>query len=231
MDMGGMTMQCFGDSILKGVWYDETAGRYRLARDRFASLTADGWTVENRAVMGMTTTAGWETMQRRLREPAVVLLAFGGNDCDYDWQKIAANPTAVHAPHTDRKTFATQYTRLVEYALSRGAAVILCNLVPLDAPRYMDWISRECDRDAILSWLGDVSMLYRWQEYYNRAVEEIAFRCGCPLIDVRSAFLASHRYPELLSADGIHPSPAGHAMLDALIADKVRAEMAVDVAV
>ena len=91
----------------------------------------------------------------------------------------------------------------------------------------MDWITRACDRDAVLSWLGDASMLYRWQEYYNRAVEELAYRYGCPMIDVRSAFLSSHRYPQLLCADGIHPSPAGHAMIDTLIAERIHAETAV----
>lgn len=221
------TVQIFGDSIMKGVWYDGNAGRYRLVRDRFAAL--EEYTVENRAVMGMTVVGGWETMQKRLHDPdsAVVLLEFGGNDCDYSWQEIAADPTGVHRPHTDRDVFVSQYAQLVEYAQNQGAAVFLCNLVPLDAHRYMDWITRACDRDAVLSWLGDASMLYRWQEYYNRAVEELAYRYGCPMIDVRSAFLSSHRYPQLLCADGIHPSPAGHAMIDTLIAERIHAETAV----
>lgn len=225
------TLQIFGDSIMKGVWYDAEAGRYRLVRGR----SVYGYTVENRAVMGMTVMGGWETMRKRLHDPesAVVLLEFGGNDCDYDWHEIAADPEGTHRPHTDRDVFVSQYAQLVEYALTQGAEVMLCNLVPLDAHRYMDWISRGNDRDAILSWLGDASMLYRWQEYYNRAVEELAYRCGCPMIDVRSAFLSSHRYPELLCADGIHPSPAGHAMIDALIAEKIQTEttVAVNVAV
>ena len=211
-------MQIFGDSIMKGVWYDGDAGRYRLVRDRFAAL--EEYTVENRAVMGMTVVGGWEAMQKRLQE-------FGGNDCDYNWQEIADDPTGSHHPHTDRDVFVSQYAQLVEYAQDQGAAVFLCNLVPLDAQRYMDWITRACDRNAVLSWLGDASMLYRWQEYYNRAVEELAYRYDCPMIDVRSAFLSSHRYPQLLCADGIHPSPAGHAMIDTLIADRIHAETAV----
>ena len=61
------TVQIFGDSIMKGVWYDGNAGRYRLVRDRFAAL--EEYTVENRAVMGMTVVGGWETMQNRLHDP------------------------------------------------------------------------------------------------------------------------------------------------------------------
>ncbi len=223
------TLQVFGDSIMKGVWYDEESGRYRLVRERFAAL--EEYTVENRAVMGMTIAGGWETMRKRLHDPdsAVVLLGFGGNDCDYEWQEIADDPAGYHHPHTDRAVFSSRYAQLIEYARGQGAAVFLCNLVPLDAHRYMDWITRACDRDTILSWLGDVSMLYRWQEYYNRAVEELAYRYGCPLVDVRSAFLSSHRYSELLCADGIHPSPAGHAVIDALVAESIRAELAVAV--
>lgn len=222
-------VQIFGDSIMKGVWYDEKNSRYRLARDRFMPLTAEGFVIENRAVMGMTVTSGWEVMQRRLHDPgkSIVLLEFGGNDCDYNWQEIAADPSGVHYPHTDRDFFFSQYAQLVEYAGERGALVMLCNLVPLDACRYFEWISRNARHEAILQWLGDASMLYRWQELYNRTVEEIACRYRCPMIDVRSAFLSSHRYPELLSADGIHPSEAGHAMIDTLIADRIHAETAV----
>lgn len=209
---------------MKGVWYDSASSRYRLVKNRFSTLAENGVIVENRAVMGMTIKEGWETLQKKLHnaDDSTVLLEFGGNDCDYNWVEIAASPDAEHQPHTERNVFVAQYAQLIEYAREQRASVMILNLVPLDARRYMDWISRDNDRSAILHWLGDFSMLYRWQEWYNRAVEELAIRYRCPLIDVRSAFLASHQYSHLLCEDGIHPTEAGHAMIDGLITDALR---------
>ena len=78
----------------------------------------------------------------------------------------------------------------------------------------MQTISRSNSYDNILSWLGDPSMLYRFQEHYNRIVERLAAEVGCPMIDLRGAFLLSHDYKALISADGIHPTEAGHDLIE-----------------
>ena len=109
----------------------------------------------------------------------------------------------------------------IKYAKDMGAKVHICNLVPLDSERYFKWISRNLSIDNILSWLGDTSMLYRWHEYYNRTAERIAEKYDCPLIDIRSPFLLSHNYANLLSDDGIHPTIEGHEVIDDLIIEAV----------
>jgi hypothetical protein len=87
-------------------------------------------------------------------------------------------------------------------------------MIPIDADRYMQTISSKNSYESILSWLGDASMLYRFQEHYNRIVEKLAFEMGCPMIDLRGEFLLSHDYKTLISADGIHPTEAGHDLIE-----------------
>ena len=80
----------WGDSVMRGVVYDEQRGRYGLlpenAADR-ASRTL-GLTLYNRSRMGCTVTKGLSIMKRDIEagvEPQAALIEFGGNDCDYDW--------------------------------------------------------------------------------------------------------------------------------------------------
>jgi len=79
---------------------------------------------------------------------------------------------------------------------------------------------------AILSWLGDINLLYRWHENYSRTVERIAAETGCALIDVRSAFLTRHDYKSLLCFDGIHPTEAGYGIIDSVFKSYFRAATA-----
>lgn len=214
----------FGDSILKGVTYNDEAGRHKLLPDRFANLTSRGYEIQNCSVMGATIAEGVMQFQRKLSslemlpKDTAVLLEFGGNDCDYRWADISADPTATHLPKTPLTDFTQRYGELVKSIREKGGKVYICNLVPLDAQKYMQWISRGLDYDRILTWLGDSSMLYRWHEFYSRTTEKLAESLACPLIDLRMPFLMSHNYSELLSGDGIHPTAEGHALVDSTIA-------------
>ena len=217
----------FGDSILRGIYVDEETRVHRLYRERIGNLSAStGCEVKNCSVMGATVATGEELLRRKFQpedgDAPTVIFEYGGNDCDYKWQDISENPEGDYSPNTPADRFAAGYGKCIEYAKSLGSRVFLCNLVPLDAGRYIEWISRNLSKENILSWLGDTSMLYRWQEYYNRTAEQIAAKYGCPLIDIRSPFLCSHSYSGLLSPDGIHPTVEGHRVIDGLIAEAIR---------
>ena len=88
-----------------------------------------------------------------------------------------------------------------------------------DHPRRpFDFFTRNgLSGDSILRWLGDVQHIYRWHERYNAAVMRVAQECGCPLADVRDAFLAERDYGDLLCADGIHPNAKGHALMESVL--------------
>lgn len=218
----------FGDSILKGVYYSGEEGRHRLYRERSAVLRRGGLDVKNCSVMGATVTTGEELLRRKLedalsesgdRRDTAVILEYGGNDCDYRWQEIAENPAGAFLPNTPEEAFAERYRACIDTVRAAGAEPVLCNLVPLDPDRYMEWISRDRSRDNILRWLGDVGRLFRWQAFYSSIAEKIAAAADCPLIPVREAFLGAGRYQDLISPDGIHPTVEGHKVIDRVLLD------------
>ncbi|MBQ8641424.1 MAG: SGNH/GDSL hydrolase family protein [Clostridia bacterium] len=113
----------FGDSILKGVTYSAEAGRHKLLPGHFAGLKDMGYEVKNCSIMGATVEEGITMLRRRLTDPAsdtAVLLEYGGNDCDYRWADISADPTAAHMPKTPLDSFTARYGELVSYAREKA---------------------------------------------------------------------------------------------------------------
>lgn len=216
----------FGDSILKGVTFSAENGKYKLCPQDYSKLSSEGISVNNLCKMGATIEYGEKILKEELKDGGnncTVLFEYGGNDCDYPWRAISENPNDNHRCRTLPSVFEKKYKECIEYALLSGAKVIISNLPPLDSEKYMQWICRGLNYDVILRWLGDKSMLYRWHENYNRLVEKIADSFGLTLIDLRSAFLTSHSFDTLISNDGIHPTEAGHRLINTLLTDTVLA--------
>ena len=149
------------------------------------------------------------------------VLEYGGNDSDFAWGDVAASPFAVHRSRTGLVDFQQKLRTVVWQLQSKGIRVIMMSLPPLDAERYLDWISRgdEQRKDSIMSFLGDVSRIYRYQEIYSNAVTKIALENGCEFVDVRQEFLQSDSFRDLMCADGIHPNEKGQkVIIDAFLA-------------
>lgn len=215
-----MKLEIFGDSILRGVIYAENSSntkKYRLCSDhRFESFRRDDIAVSNRSRMGFTISDGLRSIEKSVSgmgEDTFVLLEFGGNDCDYDWKAISDNPRGEFLPNLSEEQFVADYCDAIDRIQQTGAKVIVSSIIPIDAEKYMSYISRGLDGAAILSWLGDVSMLYRWQEHYNHLIEKISLLKNCALLDLRRAFLTAHNFKQLLCDDGIHPTELGHALI------------------
>ncbi len=212
------SLQIFGDSIMRRVIYDEDKRRYRFLSDsdlqKFASLY--NFKIINNSLFGCTIGKGLELLKNKLNpaENGLMLLEYGGNDCDFDWPKIAEEPEAEHLPATPIAEFTAAYYRLIDEARSRGYKPILMNLPPLDAEKYFLWFSAKCSsKETLIKWLGDVQMIYRFQELYSTAITEIAHKKNCICIDIRSRFLDKHNFKSLLCTDGIHPNEQGHALI------------------
>lgn len=205
-----------GDSILKGVTYAEGIGKYKLCKPDYSKLEEQGYEVINLSKMGATISYGEKVLKEELKEcdeNTVVLIEYGGNDCDYRWSEISDSPNTPHSAAIPHEKFEEAYKGCVEYAKSMGAKVFVSNLVPLQSDRYMNWISRGLNYDVILNWLGDKDMLYRWHESYSRLVERIAEKLDAKLVDLRSAFLTTHSFCDLICKDGIHPTEDGHRLI------------------
>lgn len=213
----------FGDSISKGVSYDEEKGKYVTLKESYASLLMDKFKgiTHNAARFGNTILRGIKRLPTDVlkNNPDIVVIEFGGNDCDFNWEEVARDPSGSHLPNTDYEVFLNSLRDLIKYLGSNSITPVLMTLPPIDAERYFKWISRNDDTMAknILKWLGSVSKIYWWQERYNSAVLSVAQETNTKLIDVRSAFLQQPDFTKLICKDGIHPNIEGHR----IIADKM----------
>ena len=211
-------IEIFGDSIMKGIMLDD-AGRYYVAQGSAASELMEEFPgmIVNRAKFGCTIGKGLVQVERFLKnakEGSCVLLEFGGNDCDFDWNKVAASPKEEHLPNTPLPVFIETYEKMISLIREKGIEPVIMNLPPIDAHRYLDWITRlGADRDSIMEFLGDELRIYRYQELYSQTVTNLAAKMQVRCVDVRSAFLYNDNYGRLMCEDGIHPNENGQRLI------------------
>ena len=213
-----MKVQIYGDSIMKAVLVDENFKYKQTAKCLLDHLQQEtGVEAVNRAHFGYTSTKGQAILQRDLEKGLdcqLALLEFGGNDCDHNWNQVALAPEEEHLPNTPLQSFLENLRSMAQALLSAGIQPILMTLPPLDAQKYLNFIGRlGSDPNAILAWLGDVQMIYRWQEMYSNAVARLAAQLNLPLADVRSRFLSRRDYSSLIARDGIHLTERGYALV------------------
>jgi len=209
-------LRIWGDSLLKGIVFDELRNRYTILKENCISTfkAMAPFPVENNSCMGCTTAQALDLMKcEPLANGEIALIEFGGNDCDMDWAAVAADPEADHQPKTPPKQFTTHLEALVTRIRAIGMQPILAVPTPLYAPRYFDWVTSKLDSAAVLAFLGDAQRIYRWQELYAFAVLRTAVKLNCPALDLRTPFLERKHYENLLCIDGIHPNAAGHALM------------------
>ena len=207
-----------GDSVFKGVVFDSVKNKYTYLKDSFvnAFAAATGIAVDNFAKFGCTIVKGLEIASKRAHmfpEYDFVVLEFGGNDCNFNWEEISNAPEAEHKPATPLDEFKKSYLSLIEQVRSTGAKPLMFNLPPIDASRYFAWLSKGLNAENILKWLGDVDHIFRWHKSYNDAICLIAEETGTPLVDVRSDFSKTPDFREYLCDDGIHPNSKGHRII------------------
>ena len=94
----------YGDSLLKATMPDE-GYHYHFHYDEVLQRYPERRTqVVNRSKMGATISKGESLVQHDLNrglEADYALVAYGGNDSDYDWAAIDADPAGNHHPLGD----------------------------------------------------------------------------------------------------------------------------------
>ena len=215
----------YGDSLLKATVPDEDMHyRFHLP-EVMAQYPTDRLEVVNRAKMGATVTKGLSLVEhdvQRGMDARWALVAYGGNDSDFDWEAIAAAPEQEHLPHTVLPEFIEKLRCAVQELASAGVQPVLMTLPPIDGQRYFQFISRRADGGSILRWRGDGGRIYRHQELYSDAVAALAMTEGLPLIDVRRQFLPMRDLPRYIAADGIHLTMTGYRCLFDTLAGWIR---------
>ena len=215
------TVGILGDSIARGVIWDEIAGKYKLLKESAATLfgSSNQIFVKNYSKFGCTTQKALQLLPDILQKEAsgeIVLLELGGNDCDFDWESVLQEPLSMqHVPNVPFADFKKNISSIIEQILSTGKRPVVMTLPPIDAEKYFNWIVRGCTERAqkLLAYLGDKSLIYRHQELYANALEKIAMTYNLSIVPVREALLQLHKYSDYLCLDGIHLNSKGHAFM------------------
>lgn len=217
----GRKIGVFGDSVIRGVLYEKKTGKFRTYHGRFAEAKEKyGIEISNNAKIGYTTSNGLTQIKDIIDEsncPEFVILEYGGNDCNFDWKAISDDPTGNHEPTVPPDKFRSNYEDMIIYVRTCGGTPVMMIPPPVDAPKFLSHVCKKggLDRKNIIRWLGDVAMIYRWQEYYSDLCADIAQKTDCPVIDIRRAFLSRRDFKRLIGHDGIHPTSYGHKLIDA----------------
>jgi acyl-CoA thioesterase I len=216
-----------GDSISRGVAYDEAKGKYAILENSYVALVQARLKgmVRNVSRFGSTLTRGMGRLGREMAkgEPDIVLIEYGGNDCDFAWPEVAAHPELDHEPQTGLPLFEETLVDTIGTLSAQGIVPVLMSLPPLDAERYIKWVSGSDPlvEAEILRWLGSVTKIYWWQERYSASIVRVAERTRTRWIDIRGAFLSRPDFSSLMCRDGIHPNEEGHELIARTIVDYV----------
>lgn len=214
-----------GDSISKGIIFDEVKRKYVILEGNYVTLLKGKFNgiIRNTAKFGNTLIKGVHKLKDDIvnNKPDVVLLEYGGNDCDFNWIEVCSNPNSVHKPKTDFDIFVSKLKETLHFLKKNNITSVVMTLPPLNADRYLKWISKsDISAEAnILKWLGNVSKIYWWHEKYSSAVLKIAEDTNTKCIDIRASFLQYPDFTKFLCLDGIHPNKFGHEIIANKIID------------
>ena len=208
-----------GDSISKGVIYNEEKKRYTPFKDGFIKGISQilQVPVHNLSKFGTTLLYGKELLTSKFTEfnPDVVLIEYGGNDCDFKWDEIAKMPNCSHQPQTTLEKFEQTLRNMISFLRERGKTPVLMNLPPLNEDAYFNWFTQENEEkgEQILKWLRNSNRIYWWQEQYSCLIEHVCLATSTRLINVRSEFLKTDDYRKYICRDGIHPNEKGQLLI------------------
>ncbi len=214
------TLYVLGDSIARGIVYNENKRRYGLCANTFdTALKSEGATVYNYAKMGMTSEDALSLIDRcEPKGNAVAAIEFDGNDSDLNWNEVASSPGTFHEAAVPIPKYEENIVCLAEKAKRRGMRPVIVTPLPLAAEKFFAYVSQNRDENAILSYLGSKQSIYRWQERYATAAIRAAHSANCPVFDARSLFLNRMDFDSLIGPDGMHPSEKGYKVIsDAVV--------------
>lgn len=204
----------FGDSILKGITIDKEKSKYVISKDVNWELIENTINVkiDNHSKMGSTVTKGYNDLVEYLdTNPKcdTILLEFGGNDCDHDWNYVSKNKSRNHAPKTNPSLFKNTLIKMIDLIKSKNIKPLLVSLPPIHSEKYFNWISKNPnDPENILYFLGYVDMISDYHNFYNMILNRVSKEKEIELLDLNS-YLSNYTPCEITDIDGIHPNDLG----------------------
>lgn len=223
----------FGDSIMKGVVTESGScnTKYKLIQESITDHCRNqlGAQVKNFGRIGCTIKMGEEELKKHISEIEprdIVILSFGGNDSNYDWDAIAQSPDEKHDAVTPISEYKQTYIRILNAIIEKGSMPIVMSLPPIDAERYFAKITKTMksqEKKNVLKWLdGNINNINNGHELYNLETIKIAQSMMVPYIDVTSTFLKNRRYADYICSDGLHPNEKGQEMIAKTVVDYLK---------
>ncbi len=208
----------YGDSILKGIQINPINKKYYVNNKIDMEVLNEKYAINirNYSSFGCTVTKGKKILEKGLEiNPGcdVIVMDYGGNDCDYNWKVISEAPDGNYFPNTPIELFKETYYDIIASLKKRGILPILTTLPPLEPQNFFYWFCGNLNRKNILQWLGEIKNIYYHQENYSKMIEQIALDTQVPLVDLRGEFLKSGDVNTLLCEDGTHPNTAGQQII------------------
>lgn len=215
----GEKLVLLGDSISKGIVLNEESGKYEKTPSSFAEILQEKGEIHllNLSKFGATIRKGLQQLERKiasLPEKGIVILEFGGNDCNFDWSAVAEDPDFDHQSAVPLEEFVLLYEQLIAKIKQMGLSPVLLNLPPLNPSAFFEHLSQGLNQENILKFLGgSVERIYRWQEMYSNTIPHLAQKCKCFFVDIRQRFLNEKHYEDYICGDGIHPNAKGQELI------------------
>ena len=129
---------------------------------------------------------------------------------------------AVASYETGNEADFIKYINLMKERKAQPAA-LYCHFLQFLSDRYFSYFSSrmtERQKENVIRWLGgDVGIISRWHETYNRSLFVIAGQTQTEIIDITAPFDTFRGdLRTLFCADGIHPNVYGYRLIaDAII--------------
>ena len=147
--------------------------------------------VKNHARFGCTSEKALKITEDIVKDDyksEIILLELGGNDCDYNWDEVAKNPDSNHKPNVSLERFKQNISKIIEIVKSSGRDLAFMTLPPIDSEKYFNWITSGDENriENIQRFLGERNYIYRHQELYASALEEIATENNIFKVPVRA---------------------------------------------
>lgn len=212
----------FGDSIAKGII--TVKGKLEIIEDNAVQLVSKyfGQEIDNVSLYGQTLKRIYDKkiVDKYLdstdqEEQVYAVFAIGGNDSDYDWEKISKNPYIEHKPKTLIEDFERMLIELINKLKEKNVKVVLTTIIPLNSQLYFDHvISKIGDPNKIMVFLkNDVENIARHQEMYSQAILRCAEKTQCILLDIRKKMTYLDDVNSYMCIDGVHPNEKGYHYL------------------
>ena len=83
-----------------------------------------------------------------ISESNYTFIEYGGNDCDFDWMKIADSPAEDYAPKTSLEEFRIRFVGLIDRIRELGSTPVIISLPPYFIGQIFFIFQQSDDRKA-----------------------------------------------------------------------------------